>query len=40
LIVFPSVSTGVYGYPVDQVAKIAVEAVRETLKTCPGIKKM
>ena len=31
---------GVYGYPVEQAAKIAVETVRETLKTCPGIEKI
>jgi O-acetyl-ADP-ribose deacetylase len=30
-IAFPSISTGVYGYPVEQAAAIAVQAVRETL---------
>lgn len=39
-IAFPGISTGVYGYPADQAATIAVETVRETLKACPGIEKV
>lgn len=35
-IAFPSVSTGVYGYPVDQAAEIAVETVRDFLNKNPG----
>jgi O-acetyl-ADP-ribose deacetylase len=30
-IAFPSISTGVYGYPVERAATIAVQAVREVL---------
>ena len=30
-IAFPSISTGIYGYPIAEAAKIAVETVRETL---------
>ena len=30
-IAFPSISTGVYGYPIDQAAAIAVQTVREVL---------
>jgi O-acetyl-ADP-ribose deacetylase (regulator of RNase III) len=30
-IAFPSISTGAYRYPIDQAARIAVEAVREAL---------
>ena len=37
-IAFPGISTGVYGYPPDQAAEIAVNTVRETLKDCPGIE--
>lgn len=37
-IAFPSISTGVYGYPVAQAAKIAVSTVREELKKYPAIE--
>ena len=37
-IAFPSISTGVYGYPVAQAAKIAVSTVREELKKYPSIE--
>jgi O-acetyl-ADP-ribose deacetylase (regulator of RNase III) len=30
-IAFPSISTGAYGYPIEQAARIAVETVREVL---------
>ncbi len=30
-IAFPCISTGIYGYPVDQAADVAVRTVRETL---------
>ena len=34
-ITFPSVSTGIYGYPVDRAAKTAVTAVREFVRQYP-----
>ena len=34
---FPSISTGAYGYPIDQASRIAVETVAEFLKTNQSI---
>ena len=34
-IAFPNISTGVYGYPKDEAARIAIEAVCETLGKLP-----
>lgn len=35
---FPAISTGIFGYPVDEAAPIAVRAVRDFLQSNPGIE--
>jgi O-acetyl-ADP-ribose deacetylase len=39
-IAFPAISTGVYGYPADQAAKIAVETVVESLRGDPHFERV
>ena len=39
-IAFPAISTGVFGYPKADAARIAVETVRATLPDCPHIKRV
>jgi O-acetyl-ADP-ribose deacetylase (regulator of RNase III) len=37
-IAFPSISTGVYGYPVEEASRIALKVVIDYLKNHPEIK--
>src|SRR4030066_1841470 len=37
-IAFPSISTGIYGYPVEEASKIALKTVMDYLKDHPEIK--
>ncbi len=35
-IAFPSISTGAYGYPLEEAARVALGAIKEALKQLPG----
>lgn len=39
-IAFPSISTGIYGYPMKAAARIAVEAVKEAIRTNGGVEEV
>lgn len=35
---FPAISTGIYGYPADQAARVAVATLVDAIPTTPGIR--
>lgn len=37
---FPSISTGIYGYPIEQAANVAISTVRESLRDCTTIREV
>lgn len=39
-IAFPAISCGVYHFPIERAARIAVETIRRTLPACPSITKV
>lgn len=39
-IAFPAISTGIYGFPLEQATQIAIKVVKEFISTKPGITKV
>jgi len=39
-IAFPAISTGIFGYPPEQAAAVAIHAVQAALPDCPGVREV
>lgn len=39
-IAFPSISTGIYGFPVDRASRIALKSISDALKKYPNLKQV
>jgi O-acetyl-ADP-ribose deacetylase (regulator of RNase III) len=39
-VAFPAISTGVYGFPIDRAARIALGTIHETLAGCPAVRRV
>jgi O-acetyl-ADP-ribose deacetylase (regulator of RNase III) len=39
-IAFPSISTGIYGYPIELAANVAIDSVRTTMASLPSVREV
>lgn len=39
-IAFPSISTGIYGYPIERASRVAVETVRDSVARCRVVREI
>ena len=39
-VAFPAISTGIYGYPMDEAAAVSSRAIQHTLGSCPSIREV